>query len=228
MEKTDGQQDYSKFGNLVKDVFDLQKGGTSDVEEFGGGQYFALKLLDVQPAGAPPFELVKGNLAQNWLVEKLTDELQAAADDAKARMGKGETLEAVAASYHAPVQKIDNLDRQIAQQALQSGKLPQGLVSHIFGGKAGETFTTPVAPLQTGVGRIDTIRQSEPNAVNVVTTGLGTQMTQMIDNDLAEAGQTSARTAVKTVTYPKIAVGTLGVTLPDAKAKPAKDSKSKS
>ena len=222
--KTGGQADYSHYGNLAKDVFDLQPGGTSDVEELGEGQYFALKLVNVKPAGAPPFNEVKNELAQYWQMEKLSSALQAAADDAKARLTKGESFDAVAASYHAKVQKIDGLDRQAAQKS----QLPQGLSGRIFLGKAGDVFTTPVGQVQIAVGHIDAVHQADPTTANISTTILRNQMSQAVANDIAELSQSSAKEAIKTQTYPAIASRALGITPPDPKAKDSKDAKSKS
>lgn len=228
--KAGPQQDYSHYGNLVKDVFDLQLNGTSDVEELGDGQFFALKLIKVDPAGAPPFEKVKDQLGQIWTMTKVTAAVQTASESAKARLTKGESIDAVAASYHAKVQKIDGLDRQMAQR----GKMPDGLTSSIFGGQQGDVFTTPVGqmgpagPVQIAVGHIDAVHQADPNAANVSTTVLGTQMSQAVENDIAELSQSSAKKVIKTATYPAAASRALGVTPPDPKAKDSKDAKSKS
>ena len=222
--KTNGQQDYSHYGDLVKDVYDLQQGGTSDVEELGSGQYFALKLVNIKPAGAPPFDAVKGELAKYWQLEKMTNALQAASDDAKARLAKGESFAAVAASYHAPIQPINGLDRQAAQ----SSKLPQALTGRIFLGKPGDNFVAPLGQVQIAIGHIDAVHQADPNAANISTTVLRDQMSHAVAGDIADISQTAARQVIKTQTFPAIAARALGVSPPDAKTKDAKDAKSKS
>jgi len=219
--KAGPQQDYSHYGNLAKDVYDLQLNGTSDVEELGDGQYFALKLVKIDPAGAPPYDKIKGELGQLWTIDKVNTALQAAGDSAKARLAKGESLDSVAASYHAKVEKIDGVDRQTGQ------KLPPALANRIFFGKPGDTFVAQIQQFQFAVGHIDAVHQADPNAANVVTTIMRTQMSQGVAGDIAGLTQTSASQVIKTKTYPAAAIRALGVTPPDPKdAK--KDAKSKS
>ncbi len=215
--QTGQMTDYSqKAPAVVKDIYELSSAGaTSDVEELGDGAYFALKLIGIKPAGAPPLAQVKGELAQVWKAQKLNAAISAKGDEAKARLDKGESLEAVAASMGAQVQHINGLDRMKAQQMQQ--QIPGQLAARIFRSKQGEVFT--IAGQQGYiVGRVDAIHQPDVNATNVMTTQARPMLTQQVQQDLVAGTQTAARTLVKTTIYPKQAERVLGVT-------PADDSK---
>ncbi|HTN41628.1 MAG TPA: peptidyl-prolyl cis-trans isomerase [Asticcacaulis sp.] len=208
------QADYSKFTPLVKAIYDLPSAGSaSDVEELGDGQYFAVRLDAVKPAGAPPLEQIKGELAQYWMAEKVTSAVQAKADEALARLKKGESFAAVAASFNAPIKPLPGLNRAMVQQ---SG-LPQALAGRIFGGQAGENFTTPLNQVNIAIGHIDAIHQADAQQANSMSTAMRGQMTQSIQRDIALTTRSAARTVVKTKIFPNAAVVALGVTPPDTK-----------
>ncbi len=208
------QANYSKFTPLVKAIYDLPSAGSaSDVEELGEGQYFAVRLDAVKPAGAPPLAQIKGELAQYWMAEKVTSAVQAKADEALARLKKGETFAAVAASLNAPIKPLNGLNRAMVQQ---SG-LPQALAGRIFGGQAGENFTVPLNQVNIAIGHIDAIHQADAQQANSMATAVRGQMTQSVQRDIALTTRTAARTVVKTQIYPNTAVVALGVTPPDTK-----------
>ena len=208
------QVNYSKFAPLVKAIYDLPSAGSaSDVEELGEGQYFAVRLDAVKPAGAPPLEQIKGELAQYWTAEKVAGLVQAKADEALARLKKGESLAAVAASLNAPVKPLNGLNRAMVQQ---SG-LPQALAGRIFGGEANENFSVPLNQVNIAVGHIDAIHQADAQQANAMSTAIRGQMTQSIQRDIALTTRNDARTVVKTQLYPNTAVVALGVTPPDPK-----------
>ena len=208
------QANYSKFTPLVKAIYDLPSAGSaSDVEELGDGQYFAVRLDAVKPAGAPPLAQIKGELAQYWMAEKVAGLVQAKADEALVRLKKGESFAAVAASLNAPVKPLNGLNRAMVQQ---SG-LPQALAGRIFGGEANENFTVPLNQVNIAVGHIDAIHQADAQQANAMSTAIRGQMTQSIQRDIALTTRSGARTAVKTQIYPNTAVVALGVTPPDTK-----------
>jgi peptidyl-prolyl cis-trans isomerase D len=208
------QANYSKFTPLVKAVYDLPSAGSaSDVEELGEGQYFAVRLNAVKPAGAPPLAEIKGELAQYWMREKVNAALQAKVDETLARLKKGESFAAVAASLNAKIVPLNNLNRAMLQQS----NLPQQLAGRIFAGQVGDTFSAPIKELQVGIGRIDAIHQADAQQANAMATAIGGQMTQSIQRDIALTTRGAARTVVKTQIYPNAAVVALGVTPPDTK-----------
>lgn len=207
---------YSNYTTLVKAIYDLPSpGSASDVEELGEGQYFAVRLDAVKPAGAPPFAQIKNELAQYWMAEKVGAAIQAKASEASARLNKGEAFAAVAASLNAPVRQFPGLSRATAQQ---SG-LPNPVLGRVFAGKAGETFNAPLNQMNIAIGRIDAVHQADVSSANMMSTAVRAQMTQSVQQDIATTTRTEARTLVKTATYPNTAELALGITPADPKAK---------
>jgi peptidyl-prolyl cis-trans isomerase D len=207
---------YSNYTTLVKAIYDLPSpGSASDVEELGEGQYFAVRLDAVKPAGAPPFAQIKNELAQYWMAEKVGAAIQAKASEATARLNKGESFAAVAASLNAPVRQFPGLSRATAQQ---SG-LPNPVLGRVFAGKAGETFNAPLNQMNIAIGRIDAVHQADVASANMMSTAVRAQMTQSVQQDIATTTRTEARTLVKTATYPNTAELALGITPADPKAK---------
>jgi len=208
------QVNYAQFTPLVRAIYDLPSAGsTSDVEELGEGQYFAVRLDAIKPAGAPPLDQIKGELAQYWMAEKVGSAVQDVADKALARLKAGESFAAVAASLNAPVQKLPGLNRATAQQS----RLPAPVLGRIFGGQAGENFTAPLNQVNIAIGHIDAIHQADAQQANSIATALRPQMTQSIQRDIALTTRSVARTVVKTQTFPNAAIVALGVTPPDPK-----------
>ncbi|CAL4867700.1 Peptidyl-prolyl cis-trans isomerase D [Asticcacaulis sp. MM231] len=213
---------YSNYTTLVKAIYDLPSAGSaSDVEELGEGQYFAVRLDAVKPAGAPPFAQIKNELAQYWMAEKVGAAIQAKASEASARLNKGEAFAAVAASLNAPVRQFPGLSRATAQQ---SG-LPNPVLGRVFAGKAGETFNAPINQMNIAIGRIDAVHQADVSSANMMSTAVRAQMTQSVQQDIATTNRTEARTLVKTATYPNTAELALGITPADPKADKKDDKK---
>jgi peptidyl-prolyl cis-trans isomerase D len=213
---------YSNYTTLVKAIYDLPSAGSaSDVEELGEGQYFAVRLDAVKPAGAPPFAQIKNELAQYWMAEKVGAAIQAKASEATTRLNKGEAFAAVAASLNAPVRQFPGLSRATAQQ---SG-LPNPVLGRVFAGKAGETFNAPLNQMNIAIGRIDAVHQADVSSANMMSTAVRAQMTQSVQQDIATTTRTEARTLVKTATYPNTAELALGITPADPKADKKDDKK---
>jgi len=218
------QADYSRFPNVVKDIYDLQVGQSSDVEEMGGGQYYALKLVSDKPAGPPPIEQVKPQLAQAWMIEKVAGEITAAADQAMTRLNAGDKLEKVAADLHVTVQALPNLDRN----GDMAKKLPQAVTARIFAGKAGETFQTPADRVHVFIGRVDAVHQADPSAVNTASAAMRAGFSRSFAQDLATVSRKAARAQVKTQTYPDVAIRAIGATPAGQSSSSASSSKAKS
>ncbi len=203
------QQDFSRFPNVVKDIYDLNVGQSSDVQEMGGGQYYVLKLVSDKPAGPRPFDAVKTDLARAWIIEKVSGEMSAAADQAMTRLNAGEKMEKVAADLHVPVQALPNLDRN----SDVARKLPQSVIGRIFGGKSGETFQAPADQVHIIIGRIDAVHQASPQAINSAASTVRAGFSRSFVQDLAVTTRKVARLQVKAKTYPDVAIHAIGATV---------------
>jgi peptidyl-prolyl cis-trans isomerase D len=215
---------YSTYGALVKAIFDLpQVGSVSEVLPLGEGEYFALKLNGLRPAGAPPLAQIEGDLRLLWRREKAQEAIEAEAANVMARISKGESLAAVAASYKAEVRSQKGLTRQTAQQM----QMPQALAAQVFTAKAGETFRADM-PVQgipaVAIGRLDAINQADANQSNAMASMGKSQVTQELGGDIGTLIQAGARTAVKAKSNTDAAYRSLGLD-PPAKSSGASASK---
>ncbi len=215
------QVDYARFPNVVKAIYDLQVNQSSDVEEMGSGQYYALKLVSDKPAGPPPFDQIKPQLAQAWTVDKVSTAVAAQADQAMTRLNAGEKLEKVAADLHAPVQPVTGVDRNDTAK-----KLNPAMVSHLFMAKPGETFQAAADRVHVAIGRLDTIHQADPSAANTAAAAMRPQFSNSFGQDLGTITRQVARAAVNTKTYPEVAVRAIGVTPADAASTSSSKAKS--
>ena len=215
------QVDYARFPNVVKAIYDLQAGQSSDVEEMGNGQYYALKLVSDKPAGPPPFDAIKPRLVEFWTLEKQGTEINAEAEQAMTRLNAGDKLEKVAADLHVAVQPVTGVDRNDTAK-----KLNPALVGRLFMAKPGETFQASADKVHVAIGRLDAIHQADPAAANTAAAAMRPQFSNSFGQDLGTVTRQVARAAVKTKTYPEVAVRAIGVTPADASS--ASSSKAKS
>ncbi len=215
------QVSYARFPQVVKAIFDLQTGQSSDVEEMGNGQYYALKLVSDQPAGPPPFDQVKGQLPQLWVLEKQATAINAEAEQAMNRLNAGEKLEKVAADLHVAIQPVTGIDRSDTAK-----KVNPAMVSRLFMAKPGETFESAADRVHIAIGRLDAIHQADPNVVNTAAAAVQPQFSGSMGQDLGAITRQTARAVVKTKTYPEVAVRAIGVTPADASSASASKAKS--
>ena len=203
------QKDYSQ---LVKAIYSLQPGAVSEVEEFGADQYFAVKLLTVKPAAAPPLAAVHDDLARQLRLEKLQATLGDQAQKVVDRLNAGEPLAKVAAEMKLPPVKTEtNLDRRNAQQRIGQ------MAGRVFNAKAGEAFQVQFQANVFVVGHLDAIHQPDVNLINTQAAMIRPQMAQSFAGDFASLTEGAARAEMKPKTYPKTAAIALGVTPTDTK-----------
>ena len=201
------QVDYSRFPTIVKDVYDLQVNQSSDVEEMGGGQYYAVKLVMDKPAGPPPFEQIKTQLAQGWTISKVAAAVSAQADQATARINAGESFAKVAADMHSPVQTVTGVDRGDRAKKVNN----PDTVGHMFVSKPGETFQSATDPVHISIVHLDAIHQADPTTVNTTAAQIRERFTGSFAQDLGSVTRQAARVAMKTKTFPTAAARALGV-----------------
>ncbi len=210
---------YPGFSNVLKNIYNLQPGGASDVESLGEEQYFAVKLNTVKPSGPVPLDdMMKARLAMVWQQQKVAAAVSEKADDVAARLRKGESLEKISAEVKSPVQKGPGVTRQAAVQ-----KLGQGAGSRIFTAKPGDAFQAQVDQVAFIVGKVDAIHQGSPEEANQLAANVGPQLANTFKQDIGVTAPAAARETIKTKIYPGTAERALGVTPTETDAK-AKDS----
>ncbi len=214
--------DYSRFTQVVKDIYDLQVNQSSDVDELGGGQYFAVKVTNIKPAGPPSLEELKPKLAQAWTMEKIASEVEAAANQAQSELESGKTFAQVAADTHAQIQVMTGIDTGNTKKQ----QLNDGMIGRVFESKVGETFQSPVDRGHIAIGRLDAIHQGDANAANIASAGARKAISMSMLRDVEDQTRKTARATTKTKTFPTVAVRALGVTPTDTSSASASKAKS--
>jgi peptidyl-prolyl cis-trans isomerase D len=203
---------------LIQTAFGLPAGGESEVQDAGNGEFYAVRVEKIIPKALPQLAEVKAQLTKVWMAREVSKRLQAKADDLLARIRKGESMEAVAASVGAHVEHVNGLDRQTAGQ---NKDLSQEALGQAFSVKPGEAFAAENAKaFGVIVGKLDAIRPPTGETLARVTEGSRPQMTQAIFREISGDARKAARDLIKPKIYPDQARLALGLEPLDAKGKP--------
>lgn len=200
-------QNYAQFAPVIKVAFDQPKGGESEVQELGNGEYFAVRVNEIVPSEVPALDQVKPQMVQAYAQQKMMEAIRMKADSITERLRKGENFNTVAQSVKAPVEVIKGLDRQTGQQ-----KVGPQIAARVFSSKKGETFSAQASEFAYVIGRVDTITAPQPDIANVNSVLAQRGLTQATFRDVEDMSRTSTRTLLKTKTYPQTAIRALGVT----------------
>jgi peptidyl-prolyl cis-trans isomerase D len=196
--------------DIIKTAFGLSQGTESDLIELGKGEYYAVKVEKVIPAAMPPLAEIKPQLTAVWLGQEMGKRLKAKADELAARVKKGESLEAVAASSQSNVQKVTGLSRQNAQQHMGLGREFLGAA---FAAKPNEVFTARAG--QQGeafvVGKLEAVRAGPTNDIARLAVMSQTQAGSGLMRDLGEAARAAAKAQLKTKSNLTLARQAIGV-----------------
>jgi peptidyl-prolyl cis-trans isomerase D len=211
--------------DVLKTAFALSSGGESELIEIGKGEYYAVKVEKVIAAALPPLDAIKPQLAQVWLQTEMGKRLQAKADALAARVKKGESMEAVAASAGSKVQRVPGISRENAQQHQGLGR---ELLMATFGAKPGEVFTSRAGQAAVVVAKLEAVRSGDVAQMARITQALRPQIDQGLMRDLGEISRQAAKASLKTKVNLTLARQAIGVdTDALAKAEAAKTSKAK-
>ncbi|WP_297511617.1 peptidylprolyl isomerase [uncultured Caulobacter sp.] len=211
--------------DMVKTAFGLGQGAESDLIEAGKGEYYAVKVEKVIPAAMPPLAEIKPLLTNVWLGQEMAKRLKAKGEALAARVKKGETMDAVAASTQSKVQRVAGLSRQNMQQHMGLGREFLGAA---FQAKPGEVFTARAG--QQGeafvVAKLEAVRAAPTAGVAQIAVLAQGQVGNGLMRDLGEASRAAAKVQLKTKSNLTLARQAIGVdTEALAKAQAAKGGK---
>ncbi|MCX5494179.1 SurA N-terminal domain-containing protein [Kaistia dalseonensis] len=96
---------------LLKAAFESDVGIDNAALQTDDGGTVWFNVTDISPAHDRPLDEVKDKVAAAWTKATIADRLAAKAKEAKERLAKGETLDAVAASFNLPVVTAQKLTR---------------------------------------------------------------------------------------------------------------------
>ena len=203
---------------IAATAFSLPAGGESEVEDEGNGEYYAVRVEKIIPPALASLEEVRPQLTQVFMARELVKALQAKADAFAARLKKGESLEAVAASAGSPVMQLAHLDRQSAGQNTQ---VSQDFLAKAFGVKVGETFVAENTHPGLVVAKLEAVRPGDVSTQALISERMRPQMTEAVFREMIETAQAAARRKVKVVIDGARARAAIGLE-PDAAAPNAK------
>lgn len=209
--------------DVLKAAFDLPAGGESDLIEAGKGEYFAVRVEKVIPSAMRSLDEIRAPLTQRWMIDRMLDSMKAKADALGARIKKGESMEAVAASVGSKVQRIPNISRQNARQYQGLGR---DLLIGTFSAKQGVAFTSRAPQGGFLVAMVEKIHPGQTGQLAQFTEAMRGQTSQGLFNDVGQAAQLAAKAQLKTKVNLTLARQAIGVdTEALAKAEAAKAGK---
>jgi peptidyl-prolyl cis-trans isomerase D len=194
--------------DALKTAFELPAGGESELIEAGKGEYFAVRVERVIPSALPPLAEIREPLAQRWMLETLLERMKTKGDELAARVKKGESLEAVAASSQTQVQRVANITRQNARQFQGLGR---DLLLGTLGAKAGAPFVARGPQGGYLVAVVEKVHPGSPDQLAQMTEAMRPQTSQGLFRDVGQAAQDAAKTQLKTKVNLTLARQAIGV-----------------
>lgn len=184
---------------LMQSVFSLPQGGESDVLDLGEGEYAAIHVDKILPAGLATLDEVRTAATQRFIVEGMTNKLKAKAAELEGRIKKGESVEQVAASVGAKVESAKAVRRE------QAGKeYSADLLNKVFTGKAGDVIIGEGTQLGFIVAKLDRIVTPPVSELAPLIEQQRDNFRNALFDDLGFAVRNAARAEIKpTVDYNK-------------------------
>jgi peptidyl-prolyl cis-trans isomerase D len=188
-----GQPVQGLTQKLMETAWSLPAGGESEVEDAGNGEYFAVRVEKITPPAMPPLDQIKPMLTRAWTQRELGKALQAKADGYVARIKKGESLQAVAASAGSKVVEVPGIDRR---NASQNQALSQDLLAKLFTSRPGDAFTAADAH-GFFVGKLEAVHGGDIAQLAQMVEQLRPQMTNGYLKEIGESAHAYARQKIK-------------------------------
>jgi peptidyl-prolyl cis-trans isomerase D len=178
---------------VLKAAFEGTQGQDSEILEEAPGEYFIVRVDRVVAPAMPPVAEVRPYLARNLMMRKMAEAVRARAEALQARVQKGESLDAVAASTGAKVVRVQGISRATAQAQEALGR---ELLGAAFASKKGDVFT---AATTSGVAVATTtaLRPGDIQQIAMAARQQQAQFTQQIFGDIGGSVQTYAVAKVK-------------------------------
>ena len=193
---------------IMDTAFSLPAGGESELVDAGNGEYFAVRVDKVVPPAVPQLADIKPQLTREWMRRDLLTRLKAKADELAARVKKGESLEAVAASAGLKVVPVNGLTRQAASQ---NQAISQEILAGAFSAKPGEVFTATDPRVGFVVGKVQAIRAGDPAMLARAAEETRGQMSTAYVREMQTGAEAEARQEIKVKIDPERARAALGL-----------------
>ena len=213
-----GQPPAGVSPKLLAKAFEMAQGEESDTQDEGNGEYFVVRVDKVIPSAFPQLDEVRGPATQAYIQRQVVQALKAKADELAARIRKGESFEAVAASAGAKVEHVVGIDRGKAQEQAKTSGMQ--VLQGVFGGAKGDVI---VAPAATGVAvvKVDDIQAGPVDQPAALADNSRKQANGELVNNLIEGAQAQARRELKPRIDRARAAQALGIDAKEMDQKPA-------
>jgi hypothetical protein len=198
---------------LLQTAFQLPQGGDSDVEQDADkGEYYAVHVDQVIPPSLPGLAEpgVRDALTKIYQQQAVLTALQKEGAAAQAALNKGQTFEAVAATYKAQVSHQVGMQEATSQPLQQT--LGQAFLEAAFGAKPGQVFVIGSDKLNgIVVGRVDALHIPDPRQVAAVIDQVRQRTGQSYLDGLQQAVHAASLAMIKPTTDIDLARSAMGV-----------------
>jgi peptidyl-prolyl cis-trans isomerase D len=179
---------------LVDTAWALPAGGESEIEDAGNGEFFAVRVEKIIPPAMPALAEIRPMLAQAWTQRELASRMQARADELAARVRKGESLDAVAASAGVTATHVPNIDKQSIGK---NPALSQDMAGKLFTSKPGEVFSASFSRFAFVVGKLEGVHAGDAETLGRAIEQVRPQMSVGYFREIGEAAHLAARQKIK-------------------------------
>lgn len=190
----DGKPVEGVTPEILQTAFGLKANAESTLIEVSQTEQFMVRVDKITPPAPPPLAEVRGDLSKLLVARKQNELMQAKANELMARVRKGETMEAVAASVGATVVTERALTRMSAGEKQET--LGQELIGGAFAGGPGAPFLARVPDKGIAVAKIDVVRGGKTETVAGFIQQASMQTTQQVMGDMVEAAGSYAKARV--------------------------------
>lgn len=173
---------------LLKSAFELPEGGESEVTDDGKGEYYAVRVEKVFAPALPTLAQDRDGLVRAYMQLETAKKVKAYVDTLAARVRKGESMDAVAASAGAALERrsVDLRTAQADQSQIRQ------LYAMVFSGKAGD-----VNAAGPTVVKIESVKPGSTLQAASVVRMAQSQMRGSLFKDMAGDASRWARAEVK-------------------------------
>lgn len=206
---------------VLKAAFDAQVGSDSEILTDGEGEYFIVRVDRVVPPAMPPLEAIRPTLIRSMMMRRASDAMKAKADGLVARIRKGESMDAVAASAGLRVERVNGLSAVAAKQYEALGR---ELLGQTFSVKKGEVFLAGGPNMSVMVASVTAIRPGDVGMIAQAANQQQVSFSEQLFKDVRDTFRDYAKTALKTETNlrnARLAIGVDPAVAGDASGKPA-------
>lgn len=205
---------------VLKAAFEMGQGVDGEIVQEAEGEYFIVRVDRIVAPALPPMEEIRPTLIRAMMMRRVSEQMQKKAEGLVARVRKGESIDAVAASAGAQVVRLNGVSAATAKQYEALGR---ELLGGAFQAKKGEVFTAGGANGALLVATVSAIRPGDVNQIAMAANQQEVSFSEQLFKDIRESMLVYATAKLKTETNirnARIAIGIDAAKAGDAAGKP--------